>query len=69
MSSIVENGEKAFRRHMDNDFDTPKGLAALMALSANLARFTKRGQKVNDQSKQDAELRFRNMAAVFGVLA
>ncbi len=60
---ILEKAELAFRRSMDNDFDTPRALRVLMTLSKDLA-----GLKVGREAKDEAEAAFLNMANVFGIL-
>ncbi len=59
---ILEKSELAFRRSMDNDFDTPKALRVLMALAKDLA-----GLRVGREAKDEAESAFLNMAKVFGI--
>jgi cysteinyl-tRNA synthetase len=60
---LLERSESAFRRNMDNDFDTPKALKVLRTLCKNLPRF-----RVSEEAKVDAEASFRRMADVFGIL-
>jgi cysteinyl-tRNA synthetase len=67
LNSVVEKGEKAFRRHMDNDFDTPKALAALVRLSEELAKLAGRGLRADEGSRRNAKQKIRNMADVFGI--
>jgi cysteinyl-tRNA synthetase len=61
---LLERSESAFKRNMDNDFDTPKALSVLRTLSKNLPRF-----RVNEEAKVSAEASFRRMADVFGILS
>lgn len=68
LSVILRRAETAFRRHMDDDFDTPKALAVLMALAEKLSALAKPSLRVDQQSKQNAEKVFRRMADVFGML-
>jgi cysteinyl-tRNA synthetase len=68
LSRMVQKGERTFRDHMDNDFDTPRALAVMMRLSDDLAEFANRGLAADDRSKQKAEQAIRNMANVFGIL-
>jgi len=60
---LLERSESAFRRSMDDDFDTPKALSVLKALARNLSSL-----RVNQESKQRAETIFLRMANVFGIL-
>ncbi len=60
---VLEKAEVAFRRSMDNDFDTSKALRVLMVLAKDLA-----GLKVGREAKDEAEAAFLNMANVFGIL-
>lgn len=64
MKALLRKYETAFRRHMDNDFDTPNALATLAALAQKLATL-----RVNSRAKRDAEIAFRRMADVFDTLA
>jgi cysteinyl-tRNA synthetase len=68
LSGMVLKGERTFRNHMDNDFDTPRALAVLMSLSDHLAEFANRGLAADDRSKQKAKQVIRDMANVFGIL-
>jgi cysteinyl-tRNA synthetase len=63
LKTILEKSEAAFRRHMNNDFDTPKALKVLTTLAEELA-----GLKVSQESKNEAEAAFLRMAEVFGIL-
>lgn len=65
---VLRGAETAFKRHMDNDFDTPRALTVLLTLSRKLASFAKPTQRVNQQAKQNAESLFRKLAGVFGIL-
>lgn len=67
--ALTERTEEKFRRCMDNDFNTPKALAILVDLGRRLRGFTKPGLGVEGESKQKAEIAFRKMAGVFGILS
>ena len=69
LRAIIRNAEKAFRQHMDNDFDTPKALRSLKSMSEKLSIFAKPTVRVDRQSKLYAEEVFRRMAEVFGILS
>jgi len=60
---LLEKSESAFKRNMDNDFDTPKALSVLKALAKNLSSL-----RVNQEAKLAAEATFQRMANVFGIL-
>ena len=60
---LLERSESAFKRNMDNDFDTPKALSVLKALAKNLSSL-----RVNQEAKVAAEATFQRMANVFGLL-
>lgn len=60
---LLEKSESAFKRNMNNDFDTPKALSVLKMLAKNLSGF-----RVNQEAKLAAEATFQRMANVFGVL-
>jgi cysteinyl-tRNA synthetase len=60
---LLERSESAFRRSMDDDFDTPKALSVLKALAKNLSSL-----RVKQEAKQRAEATFLRMANVFGIL-
>lgn len=64
---LIQRAESEFRKHMDNDFDTPKALAVLMNLSEKLSRLGKR--TLDQRSKESAERAFRGMAGIFGILS
>jgi len=66
--ALILRAEGTFRHHMDNDFDTPRALAFLSALSGKLANLAKRQRSLDQKSKQDLDLAFRRMAGVFGIL-
>lgn len=66
---LLEKAESEFRRHMDDDFDTPKALAVLEKLSEELASLAKVHAAIDGQSKERAEGVFQRMASVFGLLA
>jgi cysteinyl-tRNA synthetase len=61
--TLLRKYESAFRRHMDNDFDSPKALRVLKALAKRLASL-----RVDLRGKQNAAIAFRRMADVFGIL-
>lgn len=63
LQQLLQRAESAFKRNMDNDFDTPKALSVLKTLSKNLSRF-----RVNEEAKLTTEASFRRMADVFGIL-
>ena len=64
LKALLERAESAYKRSMDNDFDTPKALGVLKTLARNLA-----GLRVNQEAKLRAETAFRRMADVFGILS
>lgn len=63
LQGLLERSESAFKRNMDNDFDTPKALSVLKALAKNLSSL-----RVNQEAKLVAEATFQRMADVFGIL-
>jgi cysteinyl-tRNA synthetase len=63
LQALLERSESAFKRNMDNDFDTPKALGVLKTLARNLA-----GLRVSQEAKLRAETAFRRMANVFGIV-
>jgi cysteinyl-tRNA synthetase len=67
--ALTERTKAEFRRCMDDDFNTPRALRALMDLSRRLRGFTRPWLVADRQSKQDAENAFRKMAGVFGILS
>ena len=67
--ALTERTEEKFRRCMDNDFNTPQGLAVLVVWGRRLRGFTKPGLGVDMESKQKAENAFRRLAGVFGILS
>jgi len=64
---IVMRAERAFMKHMDNDFDTFSALTVIVKLSEDLSQFAKNG-KISSKSKRKAENVFRMMANVFGIM-
>jgi cysteinyl-tRNA synthetase len=66
LATLVKEAESDFRKHMDNDFDSPKAIEVLARLSERMLRFG--AGKLDQQSKADAERAFRKMADVFGLL-
>jgi cysteinyl-tRNA synthetase len=68
LDRVVRRAEKAFRMHMDDDFDTPSALAILRDFSKKLAGFAKLRPRLDQESKQNAERVFRRMADVLGIL-
>jgi cysteinyl-tRNA synthetase len=67
LQTLVKNAQLKFRKHMDNDFDTPGALSVLARLSRNLAEISEK--RVSSTSKEDAERAFRRMADVLGILS
>ena len=67
--ALTERAEAEFRRYMDNDFDTPIALTALMNLSNRLRVYVKPSMTADEESKQKAASIFRKMAEVFGILS
>jgi len=65
---IVKNAEVVFRKHLDNDFDTPGALTVIAKFGEDLSRFTKRREKVNLESKRMAQNVFQNMTNVLGIM-
>lgn len=65
--ALVQTAESEFRKHMDNDFDTPKALTVLARFSEKLSRLSK--ARLDQRSKESAERAFRAMANVFGILS
>ncbi len=63
METLLRKYETIFRRHMDNDFDTPKALATLAVLAQKLASL-----RANTRKKKSTEMVFRRIADVFGIL-
>ncbi len=63
METLLRKYETIFRRHMDNDFDTPKALATLTVLAQKLASL-----RANTRTKKSTEMVFRRIADVFGIL-
>jgi len=61
---LLERSESAFKRNMDNDFETPRALNVLKALAKNLSRL-----RVNQEAKLAAEATVQRMANVFGILS
>jgi len=68
LASILYRAESAFRRHMNNDFDTPSALRTLVALSKQLKSFTRDDSRANHESRARIAENFRKMASVFGIL-
>lgn len=68
LTNTIRQAEISFRRHMDNDFDTPNALKTLVALSKQLKGFAKSGFRVDQESKDRAEKIFHEMSNVFGIL-
>jgi cysteinyl-tRNA synthetase len=66
LQALIRNAQLRFRKHMDNDFDTPGALSVLVILSRNLAKISEKG--VDLGSKESAERAFRRMAGVLGIL-
>jgi len=64
---IVMRAEYAFRKHMDNDFDTFSALTVILKLSEDLSQFAK-NEKISSKSKRKAENVFRMMVNVFGIM-
>jgi cysteinyl-tRNA synthetase len=67
LGSVMHQAEKSFRRHMDNDFDTPNAVKILVSLSKQLKRFSRSGFRVDQDSKGRAAEVFRRMWEVFGI--
>jgi len=68
LGDIIRRAEINFRRHMDNDFDTPNALKMLLALTKQLKQFAKFGFRVDQESKDRATKVFHEMSHVFGIL-
>jgi cysteinyl-tRNA synthetase len=67
LSLLLQTAESEFRKHMDNDFDTPKALVVLTSLSEKLSTIGRR--RLDQRSKKTAEHAFRRMTDVFGILS
>jgi cysteinyl-tRNA synthetase len=67
LPALVQSAESEFRKHMDNDFDTPKALTVLARFSEKLSRLSR--ARLDQPSKESAEGAFRAMANVFGILS
>jgi cysteinyl-tRNA synthetase len=65
---IVMRAEHAFRKYMDNDFDTPRAVEVVVKLSEDLSQFAKHGEKISSKSKRKAQNVFRMMVNVFGIM-
>lgn len=63
---LIDDAESEFRKHMDDDFDTPNALAVLSRLSERLSK--PRKARWDQRSKDSAEQAFRRMADVIGIL-
>jgi cysteinyl-tRNA synthetase len=66
---LTKRAEEEFRRCMDNDFNTPRALTMLESFARLLLRFSKPSLIVDRESKQEAEITFRKMGEVFGILS
>ena len=66
LRSTLVRFELAFRRHMDNDFNTPEASSVLTAYANKLARV---GRRFDPETKRNAEATFRKLAGVLGVLS
>lgn len=64
---LTQRAESEFRKHMDNDFDTPKALKVLTRFAVILAKQSR--SRLTQTSKASAARAFRGMADVFGILS
>jgi cysteinyl-tRNA synthetase len=64
---LAKRTEEEFRKHMDNDFDTPRALASLNHLGEVLAGQSNSGLDIG--SKETIMRAFLRMAEVFGILS
>lgn len=64
---LTQRAESEFRKHMDNDFDTPKALKVLTRFAEILAKQSR--SRLTQTSKASAARAFRGMAHVFGILS
>ncbi len=65
-SAILARHTSAFKRFMNDDFYTPGALRVLEKFAIELGRMSK---KIDEHSKKDLELGFRQMANVLGILS
>jgi cysteinyl-tRNA synthetase len=66
LQSTLVRFESAFRRHMDNDFNTPQASSVLAAYANKLAGV---GPRLDPETKLNTETTFRKLAGVLGVLS
>lgn len=67
ISKLAQTAEERFRKHMDDDFDSPKALSVLAKLSEVLSNMS--NVSLKQVTKEKAERAFRRMADVFGILS
>lgn len=68
VTKLLTKAEKDFKRHMDNDFDTPNALIMLKTLAKHLKSLAATRAKVDAESKSKMEQAFTRMAYVFGIM-
>ena len=68
LTRILRQAEIDFRRRLDDDFDCPNALKTLALLARQLKERAGSGLRVDQESKERAEDKFKKMANVFGIL-
>ena len=66
LNQLTAKLEKEFRQLMDDDFDTPNVLKALVNYGADLSRHTKSG-RIDARSKERVEVTFQRISNVIGI--
>lgn len=69
LDRLLRRAESEFMQHMDDDFDTSGALKVLVGVVRRLSQVAKSGRKIDQESKDDVERRFRRMVGVFGILS
>jgi len=66
IDTLVSKADLSFRRQMNNDFNAPGALEVLHIFAGELARF---GSRMDQETKETAEVSLRRMADVIGILS
>lgn len=69
LDRLLRRAESEFMQHMDDDFDTRGAMKVLVGVVRRLSQVARSGRKIDQESKDDVELRLRRMAGVFGILS
>ncbi len=64
----VEEGKKNFENSMDDDFNTPRAIAALFEIAKEMNKFASEHDSVNKRVKENVLSTYKELGSVLGIL-